>query len=174
MENKLTQKQETFCLKIFEGMSQHDAYLAAGYSNKQSSAVIDKNASILAQNSKVLVRIKELRKTAEDESVMNVLERKQRLTEIARAKVNDYVTEHGIVLDKSSPNPGAVSGLKSKVVYYKKGREPEVITDINMHNPITAIAELNKMDGIYETGTNVNLNFTWATLHQLAKDNNVD
>ena len=83
----LTQKQETFCLNLFKGMSQREAYLHAGYSSNQSSDTIDRHACVLANSDKVVARREELDKKAEDKSVATVLERKQKLTEIIR---DDY------------------------------------------------------------------------------------
>jgi phage terminase small subunit len=166
---KLTQKQETFCLNLFQGMSQHEAYLKAGYSNKQSPAVIDKNASILAKTSKVLVRIDELRKKAEDDSVMDVLERKQRLTEIARAKLTDFMElgQDGawVNIGPETKNGGAISEIHSRTEYDDDGAKPTVHTSVKLHNPVEAIKELNKMDKVYtEGGTNVNIDNRSVTI----------
>lgn len=89
MNDKLTPKQERFCLNLFQGMSQHDAYLAAGYSPSQSANTIDRHASELAKYGKVVTRIKELRHVASSPSIMTVEKRKERLSQIAKT---DYKT----------------------------------------------------------------------------------
>lgn len=151
----ITQRQELFALYLFEGMTQRDAWIKAGYSSNYDVALIDTHACALANSDKIKTRLAELRKPAEDKSVMNILERKQRLTEIGRARLPDYVTESGIKIDTDSPNTAALAGIQTKVVYHKKGREPEIVTDIKLHDPTKAIDLLNKMDKIYsETAQN--------------------
>ena len=117
---ELTEKQERFCLNLFSGMSQREAYIQAGYSSDALPATIDTKASILSSTAKISERLAELRQAAQDETIANVLERKQRLTEIVRENVRN---------DKGIP--------------------------IRTYN-IQAVAELNKMDGIYDTRTVVN------------------
>ncbi|KIX91464.1 terminase [Staphylococcus microti] len=66
---KLTQKQENFVLGLIEGKSQRKAYIDAGYSTKnKSDDYIDKSASLLLKNSKVLVRYEELRQEIAEQS----------------------------------------------------------------------------------------------------------
>jgi len=144
----LTQKQEIYAQNLHKGMYQRDAYRDA-YKPTYALATIDANASRLANNAKVLTRLEELRQRAEDEAVATVIERKQRLTEILRADIPDYMTEDGIKVGKESPNVGAVSEVTTKTRVYKKTSEPIVITNLKLHNPIQAIAELNKMEKIY-------------------------
>jgi len=146
----LTQKQEKFCLNLFAGMSQREAWLNAGYSKNMAVATIDSKACILAVNGKVRERLAELRKKAEDASIMSVIERKQRLSEIARAVVPDFQDEGGgINVKRGIPNVAAVSEVTTKSKYNRKNMEPVVITNLKLHSPIQAIAELNKMEKIY-------------------------
>lgn len=59
---KLTAKQEKFVLGLIEGKSQRKSYIDAGYSVKdKTDSYIDKSASALAKNSKVLGRYEELK-----------------------------------------------------------------------------------------------------------------
>jgi len=102
----LTQKQETFCLNLFQGMSQRDAYIAAGYSPRQSPATIDRHACDLAKTDKILARTEELRQAAEDASVATVLERKQVLTEIVRGRFADFFAERQLSLLLKWTSPG--------------------------------------------------------------------
>ena len=151
MIDKLTQKQETFVQNLFSGMSQYDAYREAGYAvATQTRDTVNANASRLANNVNILVRLDELNQKAEDASIATVVERKQRLTEIVRADIPDYIQEEGIKVEKKSPNVGAVSEITTRTKAYRKGSEPVVITNLKLHNPIHAISELNKMERIYE------------------------
>jgi len=89
---KLTQKQENFALNIFKGMTQYDSYLTAGYSSNCSRAILDTNASMLANSNKIMIRLKELRSEIKSEALADVQERKEILTEIARAEMKAPVT----------------------------------------------------------------------------------
>jgi phage terminase small subunit len=56
----LNARQEAFARGLAEGMSQRQAYMAAGYGCKGTTA--DENASRLLGNAKVAARVSELRK----------------------------------------------------------------------------------------------------------------
>jgi len=143
MRKRLTQMQETFCLKYFELGNASEAATIAGYSTRSIRNI----ASVNLTKTNIIKRIDQLRQAAEDASIASVVERKQRLTEIARANIPDYVQEDGIRLNGQSPNTGAVSEITTKTKMLSNG--PAVITNLKLHNPIQAIAELNKMDGAY-------------------------
>ena len=145
MANKLTLRQEAFCLNLFKGMSQRDAYVAAGYSSKQSDPTIDRHACELAKTDKVKARCEELRQKAEDESVAGVLERKQVLSEIVRGRFIDFTKN----LTPEKLRSAALQEIKIT------SSGPEGLgktTTIKLHNPIQAIDLLNKMDKIYTDG----------------------
>ena len=59
---ELTQKQETFTQLLFEGKTQREAWVQAGYSSKYAPAIIDVNACKLANSNKVKLRLGELNK----------------------------------------------------------------------------------------------------------------
>jgi phage terminase small subunit len=84
----LTPKQEKFCLNLFSGMSQREAYIQAGYSANSSPEVIDVTACNLVKSPKVALRLQELKNKAETSRVMSVIERKERLSEIAKDKTD--------------------------------------------------------------------------------------
>jgi len=152
MVNGLTQKQKTFTLGLFKGLSQREAYIAAGYSAKQSLRVIDRNACVLAKTNKVLIRWNELNKEAEDVTIATVKERKQILTQIARGDITDYLTcgpdRDLISVGSESPNTRALSEVTSRTEYDEKGAGVAVVTKIKLHNPIQAIAEHNRMERV--------------------------
>ena len=80
-------RHEKFALCLLKGMSQKDAAIEAGY--KPSRAY--QTASRLVRNGKVSERLQELQQAAEDASIASVIEGKQKLTEIARARISDFV-----------------------------------------------------------------------------------
>lgn len=157
---KLTVKQERFAQYVFEGYSQHEAYIKAGYSKKMLPATIDRCAHDLVNNPKVSARIEALKKKAEDASVMSVLERKQRLSEIARAKLTDFMMlgEDGswVNLGPETPNGGAIQEIASRTEYDEEGNHPTIHTKVKLHDPVKAIQELNKMEGVYSDGITIN------------------
>ena len=157
----LTGKQEKFAFNLFMGMQQREAYISAGYSKKAATAVIDVNASKLANNNKIILRVKELHDNQHSPEIMSVEERKKRLSEIARARLTDY-QESGqdggwINIGPESPNTAALQEIQSTTKYNENGAEPTLITRIKLHNPINAIQELNKMEGVYSDAPRVNI-----------------
>lgn len=145
MSTLLTPKQERFCLYFINSDNATQAAIDAGYSVKTAQSIASENLT----KPVIRERIKELREATTSVRVMPVQERKERLSEIARARLTDYVTDQGIKIDKDSPNTAALSGIKTKIKYSRKGREPEIVTDIDLHDPAKAIDLLNKMDKIY-------------------------
>jgi len=157
MGKRLTQKQETFCVKYFELGNATEAALIAGYSPKYCA----NNTPKLLNNTKIQVRIQELRQRVEDDSVMKVMERKQRLTGIARAKLTDFMElgQDGswVNIGEETPHGGAIQEIHSRTEYDDDGSKPTVHTSVKLHDPMKAIDLLNKMDKIYQDGATVNI-----------------
>ena len=78
----LTPKQELFVQKIIEGMSQADAYRSAYSCKNMSDNAIYVNASKLAADAKVALRLKELRDMSAKPSIITAQKRKEWLTEV--------------------------------------------------------------------------------------------
>ncbi len=142
LQNK---RHEKFALNVLKGMSLHDAALDASYSAK----TVDQTASRLFRNVKIVQRILELGKMAESDGIMSVRERKEKLSEIGRGSLPDFMTPEGIKVTKDSPNVGAVSELTTVTRVFRKSGDPVVITKVKTHPPVPAIDLLNKMDRIY-------------------------
>ena len=164
-ELRLTQKQETFCLKYFELGNATKAALIAGYSPKNADVIASQNLQKLG----VQARLQELRQKAEDASVMGVQERKQRLTEIARARLTDFM-EMGqdgtwVNIGPEIPMTGAIQEMSSRTEYDDDGAKPTVHTKVKLHSPISAIDLLNKMDRIYSDGVQVNVDNRKVEIH---------
>jgi len=154
---RLTQKQETFCLKYFELGNASEAARIAKYSPRTAAVIGAENLL----KPKIIERLQQLQRRVEDATVATVFERKQILTEIARGNLLDYqeVGADGayISVGKESPNTRAVAELTSRTEYNDEGTDAAVITKVKLHNPVQAIDLLNKMDKIYAEGTNVNV-----------------
>lgn len=154
----LTQKQEAFCRLFFEnGNNATQAALAAGYSQKNARRIASENLTKLD----ISERIAAMRQMALDASIGTVQEREQRLTEIYRARLTDFMTAGAdgswIDIGPENPNAGAIQEITSKTEYDKDGSNPAVITKIKLHDPVKAIAEQNKMNHVYETNPTVNV-----------------
>lgn len=149
---KLTQKQENFCLNLFKGMYQRDAYIDA-YHPKYAMMTIDGNASRLANNEKILARLAELRALATSEKVMPEIARKEKLSEFARAKLTNFIKVNGdsIEIDLDGEDNAALQEVSIEA--WRGGKDERAssrTSKVKLINPITAIAELNKMDGVYQ------------------------
>ena len=77
----LTANQEQFVQNIIQGMSQADAYRSAYNCKNMSDNAIYVNASKLAADDKVALRLKELRDQLAKPSIMTAQERLEWLTE---------------------------------------------------------------------------------------------
>ena len=84
----LTPKQELFAQKIVEGCTQADAYRFAYSSENMSDNALYVNASKVANNEKVKLRVQELRDNLTKDSIMSIQERMEWLTDI----INDSRT----------------------------------------------------------------------------------
>lgn len=84
---KLTPKQESFAKSIaLEGMSYVDAYRNSYSVKSMSDDAIYVEASNLANNPKISLRIKELAAEADSPRIMGATKRKERLTEFASSE----------------------------------------------------------------------------------------
>jgi hypothetical protein len=90
---KLTQKQEKFCQNIaIEHMTQHDAYIQAYDIGNCSDATIDVNASKLAADTKISLRIEQLEQSILTPKIANKRRIAERLTHVLES---DVINENG-------------------------------------------------------------------------------
>lgn len=82
----LTPKQEQFVQNILQGMSQADAYRAAYSCKNMSDNAIYVNASKLAGDAKVALRLRELRDKLAKPSIMSAQERLEWLTQLIKSE----------------------------------------------------------------------------------------
>ena len=173
----LTQKQETFILEYFKGGNATEAAIKAGYSPKTAQEIGSENLlkPIIA------ARLEELRKKAESSKIMAVVERKERLSEIARARLTDFVAagENGarITVNLESAHSAALSEVTTEEVKDGRGEDAPMVqvTKLKLRDPIAAIAELNKMDGSYQPEKKeIRITNSWAELVESATDKRAD
>ena len=121
----LTVKQEKFCLEYAKSGNARQAYKNAGY-NCKNEASLDASASKLLSNAKVKARLAELAEDAKNNSIADIQEMQEKLTEIIR----QHLEEEVIVVDP-------VSGAS-------KMKKTASIKDI-----ISAVNTLGKMQGAF-------------------------
>jgi phage terminase small subunit len=157
MRTRLTQKQETFCVKYFELGNATEAAIQAGYNRKTAVVIASQNLTKL----NIQTRLKELREEIKNAAVMNVQERQERLSEIARAKLTDFIElgQDGswVNIGEETPKGGAIQEIHSRTEYDDDGSKPTIYTSVKLHDPMKAIDLLNKMDKIYSEGQTVNV-----------------
>jgi len=165
MRTRLTQKQETFCVKYFELGNATEAAIIAGYKPKTAEVIASQNL----RRVKIQERINELREEVKSAAIMSVEERMKVLTEIARASMIDFVEvgQDGawFNIDKTNLNNRAIQSVQSKTVLGKDGADDAVFIRVNLHDPTKAIDLLNKMDKIYSEGTQVNIDNRTIEIH---------
>lgn len=164
---RLTPKQETFCLKYFELRNATEAAKLAGYALKNIGAHTDqvmKSPGVKARLQQLQKAEEEAKQVLEAASVMGVLERKQKLSAIARANLTDFVDGDGnIHIDRENSQ-----GLAEIAIDDWRGGEDKGILSrtkkVKLHSPIQAIDLLNKMDKMYSDAPVVNLqqNIVWV------------
>jgi phage terminase small subunit len=152
----LTSKQERFALNYVKSpdMNATEAAIQAGYSPKTAYAIAAENL----RKPQILERITQLRKAAEDKTIASVVERKQVLTEIVRGRISQFVDGNRINATVSDINTAAIAEVTTAEIRVGRGEDAPVIdvTKLKLRDPIAAISELNKMEGVYDTRTIVN------------------
>jgi len=141
-------RHEKFALAIVKGMSQTDAAIEAGY--KKSRARF--TASRLVTYGNIIDKIEELNEVAETAGIMSVIERKERLSELARGRLSDFVEvgEDGSIkkIDIKGGHSQAIQGIT--ITEFAGDSNKKRATKVRLHDPVRPIAELNKMEHIYE------------------------
>ncbi len=146
MKDKLTMRQERFAQNIFKGMTQREAWGAAGYSTRYPVKFVDHHACDLANTEKIQGRIEQLTaQLAREYAIMPVGERAQILSEIARARFGEFADEYGNleIKDKARLMSPAVQEVRTERTLIG------IKTSLKLRDPVAAIDLLNKMDRIY-------------------------
>ena len=143
-------RHEKYALARFKGKTKQDAAIEAGY--KVSIARF--TGYKLATYRHIQERLREMHELARSDAVMPVIERKERLSEIARARLSDFieVKEDGSI---SKVNiKGAHSAALQEITVTEfvggpEGRAKDRSTKVKLHDPVKSMAELSKLDGAY-------------------------
>ena len=151
---KITQRQEVFCVNYFKTGNATQSALTAKYAPNGAAVT----ACRLLRKTNIIDKLNQLRQKAEDAAIMDVQERKRRLSEIARTNLTQFM-ELGkdgswVNLGPETTNAGAIQEIHSRTEYDENGDNPTIYTSVKLHDPLKAIDLLNKMDKLYsDTGT---------------------
>jgi len=145
---RLSSRQRLFCQYIAEGVNPSLAAIKAGYSERGNRS----RACRLMKRDEVRTEIRRLQEEVASPRIMTLQKRKERLSEIARARLTDfYEVVNGNIQYKENnekvPKDGIVA-VKTLTKTDKSGTTTTV-TSIKLGNTIKAIHELNKMEGLY-------------------------
>ena len=130
----LSPRQHAFCLEYVEAPNGKQAAIAAGYSRRGAK----ETASRLLTLANIRAKIKALRAKAEDAAVMSMKEAAQRLTEIVRGELPDFINQDGTAA-VDAPNQAAIQVLDID----KDGR----VARLRLRDPIRAIEALSRLLG---------------------------
>lgn len=137
-------RQEKFSLEYVASGNATQSAIKAGYSPVWAGP----NAGKILKNPNILARISELREEVRSALIADVRERQEILSEIARGNLLDYQATGAdgawLNIGRDSPHTRAIAEIVSKT-----DEDNSVVTKVKLHNPITAIDILNKMDKIY-------------------------
>jgi len=86
---KLTERQRNFALLLFQNYTQREAYLTVYHPNVTDPNVIDANASKLANSTKILQELSNLRAKLEPETIMSKQKLAKITAEIVRTSQNE-------------------------------------------------------------------------------------
>ena len=142
----INRQWERFCVEYFGGKTKKESAIEAGYSPKTAQQI----ASRLLRKVNILERLQELQQAAASAKIVSVRERKERLTEIIRTRMTDFVKvgADGVRIN-IGPDNANCAGLREVRSWAERNDNGtrKVVTIIKLHDHVKAIAELNKMEG---------------------------
>ncbi len=144
---RLTQKQETFCLKYFELGNAAEAARLAKYSPKTADAIGRENL----QKPTIQARIDELRGKLEDAAVMDKLEILKTHTEIARGRIGHLLDEGQRIKQGADLTNASIQELETSDIKIGKGENARmaVVSKIKLHDPVRSMQEIARLRGFY-------------------------
>jgi hypothetical protein len=149
-------QHEKFCRELISGKNQREAAVAAGFKPRHAK----QRAHVLTARPDVQARLQELNEEANSECIMSVLDRKLQLSEIARGRLADFMCivngKLELMIASRPLHSAALQSATTKTTPGSDREKPVTNINIKLNNPIKAIAELNRMEGIgsWKTETN--------------------
>ena len=145
---KLSARQRLFCQYVAEGINPSLAAVQAGYSERGNRS----RACRLIKRVKIRAEIRRLQEELASPRIMTLQKRKERLSEIARACMADYIeVVNGNIRWKANKEKVPTDGIVKIETVTKTDKFGTTTTaiSIKLGNTIKAIHELNKMEGLY-------------------------
>ena len=174
--SELTKAQEIFINELIKGKSQRQAFLKA-YPNKASNQwnSIDSAASTLLKQEKVTKRYNELRErirakeqaetqwTREQaiKTLRGIIDKNQEEYDRIQAVIEEEIET---LLEKIKANPKRAVKLTEELIRKRKSR---IVTATHNAGIISAVSELNKMQGFNEETINLNGSIVFSGEDQL-------
>ena len=146
---KLSDRQQLFCKYVAEGDNPSLAAVKAGYSEKGNRS----RACRLMKKEEIRAEIRRLQEEIATPRIASLLELKQRLTQIIRARIGDYfeLTNNQLQwiegVDKEMAH--SLFKIKTKTKTDKSGNIISEVTSVKSPDIIKAIHVLSKMEGLY-------------------------
>lgn len=130
MTRALTPKQEAFCLVYFETGNASEAYRRAYNVKTTNEATINRSAKSIADNPKIIARVRELQKPALEKAMMTV---ESHLAELKSLRDKAAQVEQFSAAIKAEMARGTVSGFYvQKHELYGKDGQPLIPPSINI------------------------------------------
>ena len=148
---KMTLKQRRFVMAYLKSGNATDAAIKAGYSRDTARQMGTENLS----KPVIQAAISKVNEVTDDKDVADIHERKKTLSEIVRGRVGHFITAgaDGVVpnVGPKNVNSAALEMVESRCVTAGEGdgKQAATITKIKVKDQVAAIAELNKMEGVY-------------------------
>ncbi len=145
---KLSARQRLFCQYVAEGINPSLAAVQAGYSERGNRS----RACRLIKRVEIRAEIRRLQEEIASPRIMTLQKRKERLSEIARACMADYIeVVNGNIRWKANKEKVPTDGIVKIETVTKTDKFGTTTTaiSIKLGNTIKAIHELNKMEGLY-------------------------
>ena len=151
---ELTQKMRAFTLRVFQTDEPTSSYMQIYKVKSKRTAAA--SATRLLKKDNIQAYLTELRQKTVDDSVATVLERKQVLTEIIRARQTDFMTcsADGVWMHdigEDSLNTAALRKIETTTMPFgsKDSDLKIILTKVELDDKIRATDLLNKMGGDY-------------------------
>jgi len=154
--DNLTELQQRVAINVLAGMSQRQAYYAAGGSATSDESA-DATVSALLSNTKVKAFMDSMKEAALSEAVMTRQEALEKLSALARTDMKDLVEFGEYALGEDAEgNPVIQSSWKIKDSALQDPVKLSAISEltagrdgikIKTHSPLNAIQQLAKMQG---------------------------
>lgn len=153
----LTAKQEAFCIAYLETGNATEAYRRAYNSENMKTTSMSANAGKLMADTRIALRINELKAMARTEAVMTRQEALERLSRIGRTSLSDLIEWRTVSIGEDEEGDAIrQTGWHIKDSVAQDPKKMELIAElstgrdgvkIKTHSQLQAIQQLAKMEG---------------------------